>query len=99
MRTNAREQKADWVKVGPCLYRYKGETYYALFKLGGKQIRRSLETRDFELARRRVRQLRAEMEVSRAARSKVTMDQMAARYLETVRGRPSTCRTRETPSA
>ncbi len=42
MRTNAEEQKSDWAKVGPYLYRYKGVTYYALFKLVGKQIRRSL---------------------------------------------------------
>lgn len=90
MRGNAKKSESDWVKVGPCLYRYKGETYYALFKVAGKQIRRSLETTDPELARRRVRQLRDEMENSAAARSKTTLEQMAARYLETVRGRPST---------
>ena len=41
MREHAEKQKSDWVKVGPCLYRYKGGAYYALFKVDGKQIRRS----------------------------------------------------------
>ena len=39
MRANAEKQKSDWAKVGSCLYRYRRATYYALFKLGGKQIR------------------------------------------------------------
>ena len=90
MRANTGEQKSVWVKVGPCLYRYKGATYYALFKVGGKQIRRSLETTDLELARRLVRQLRGELEISSAAREKVSLEEMADRYLKTVRGRPST---------
>jgi integrase len=90
MRATAQETKSDWVKAGPCLYRYKGATYYALFKVGGKQIRRSLETSDLELARRRVRQLRNDLDNSTAARSKLTLDDMAARYLDTVRGKPST---------
>ena len=90
MREHAEKQKSDWVKVGPCLYRYKGGAYYALFKVDGKQIRRSLETADLELARRLLRQLRNDMEVSNAARIKLTLDEMAARYLETIRGRPST---------
>jgi len=90
MKAKAEKQKSDWAKVGPCLYRYRGAAYYALFKLGGKQIRRSLETGDLELARRRLRALRNEAEVSNSVRTKLTLDQMAARYLETVRGRPST---------
>jgi len=90
MHATAGKKKTEWVKVGPCLYRYKEETYYALFKLAGKQIRRSLETGDLELARRRVRQLRGEIEISKAARTKLSMEEMAQRYLGTVRGRPST---------
>jgi len=31
----------DWKKVGPCLYRYKGQAYYGLVKHRGKQIRDS----------------------------------------------------------
>jgi hypothetical protein len=90
MRGSTGDQKSAWVKVGPCLYQYKGNPYYALFKVGGKQIRRSLETTDLELARQLVRQLRNEMEISSAAREKVSLEEMAERYLRTVRGRPST---------
>ncbi len=90
MRQHVEKQKTDWVKVGPCLYRYKGGTYYALFKLQGKQIRRSLETFDLELARRKLRQLRGDVEISDAVRTKLTLDEMSGRYLQTVRGRPST---------
>jgi len=83
------------VKVGPCLYRYKGDTYYALFKIAGKQIRRSLEASDLEHARRLARQLRNEIETSSAARSKTSLKEMTDRYLETVRGRPSTVKHKE----
>lgn len=47
MKANAERQKSDWAKVGPYLYR--GTAYYAPFKLGGKQIRRSLKTGDLDL--------------------------------------------------
>jgi len=90
MRGKAQKKKSDWAKVGSCLYRYRGATYYALFKLGGKQIRRSLETEDLALARRRLRALRNDTEVSGSALTRLTLDDMAARYLETIRGRAST---------
>ena len=42
-------------KVGENLYRLKTTgTYYALFKRGGKQIRKSLKTTDKKLAKRRL---------------------------------------------
>lgn len=64
MRNSQRSagKKSDWKKVGPCLYRYKGGTYYGLVKNRGKQIRQSLETDDCELARRRLRELRQKIE-------------------------------------
>jgi integrase len=54
--------ETDWVKVAPCLYRYKGETYYALVKHGGKQIRQSLETTDPALARRKLVKFKSDLE-------------------------------------
>lgn len=39
-------------KVGKCLYRNHRGTYFALVKVNGKQIKRSLETKDRELADR-----------------------------------------------
>ena len=45
--------------VGECLYRHHRGTYYALVKVGGKQIKRSLRTSDLDLAKRRVADFRA----------------------------------------
>ena len=46
-------------KVAQNLYRLESsKTYYALFKRGGKQIRKSLKTTDAALARRRLVDLR-----------------------------------------
>lgn len=56
------EKKSDWAKVGPCLYRYRGATYYALVKHGGKQIRQSLETTDAALAKRKLASFKANLE-------------------------------------
>lgn len=89
MRTSAKEKKPDWVKVDPCLYPYRGATYYVLFKVGGRQIRSSLETQDLELVQRRVRKLRRDMEVAKATRPKVTLEKMADCFLATLRGKPS----------
>jgi hypothetical protein len=33
-------------KVGECLYRYSNGVYYARIKIDGKDIKRSLETKD-----------------------------------------------------
>ena len=42
-------------RIGENLYRLKSTgTYYALFKRGGKQIRKSLKTTDKDLAKRRL---------------------------------------------
>lgn len=57
-----RKSARDWVKVGPCLYRYKEATYYALVKHGGRQIRQSLETTDPALARRKLAKFKADLE-------------------------------------
>jgi integrase len=56
------ETESDWVKVAPCLYRYKGGNYYALVKHGGKQIRQSLETTDPALARRKLVKFKSDLD-------------------------------------
>lgn len=46
-------------KVGECLYRnVSSGVYFALLKVRGKQIRKSLKTKDRKLAERRLRDLR-----------------------------------------
>jgi integrase len=46
-------------KVGECLYRNGHGTYFALIKVSGKQIKRSLGTNESVLARRRLGEFRA----------------------------------------
>ena len=58
---NATQQTLD--RVGDNLFRSQSsDIYYALFKVNGKQIRRSLKTMDRELAKRRLEELRRQVE-------------------------------------
>ncbi|MDX2080464.1 MAG: hypothetical protein SFU53_06735 [Terrimicrobiaceae bacterium] len=79
-------EQSKWKKVGPCLYRYNGTTYYALVKLNGKQIRRSLETDDLALARRNLAQLRRDLEQVDPGLAGMTLETHAPRFLATVIG-------------
>ncbi len=54
-----REQPSGLKRIGECLYRHHAGTYYALVKVIGKQIKRSLKTSDLTLAKRRVADFRA----------------------------------------
>ena len=57
--SDASQVKKPFRKVGENLYRLKtAGTYYALLKRGGKQIRKSLGTKDKELAIRKLAELR-----------------------------------------
>jgi len=49
-------------RVGECLYRNGHKTYFALIKVRGKQIRRSLKTTDLAIARRKLNEFRAKAE-------------------------------------
>ncbi len=52
-------KKPDFAKVAECLYRNTSSgTYYALVKRKGRQIRRSLKTKDRKLADRRLKEFR-----------------------------------------
>jgi integrase len=83
-------KESDWKKVGACLYRYKGETYYALLKIRGKQIRQSLETDDLELARRNLRKLRDKIENTDPSLSRRTMAQHREVFENLITGKDST---------
>ncbi len=86
---NTQKHKAkspDWKKVGPCLYRYKGQTYYALLKVRGKQVRQSLETEDIEIARRKLVVKRAELEQTDPALARRTLRQHKTLFVETITG-------------
>lgn len=83
-------KESDWKKVGPCLYRYKGATYYALVKNRGKQIRQSLETDDLELARRNLRKLRDKIENTDPSLARRTMAQHRDLFEKLITGKDST---------
>ncbi|MGE9291206.1 MAG: tyrosine-type recombinase/integrase, partial [Puniceicoccales bacterium] len=58
-----RVQSPQFLRVAECLYRNTSTgIYYALFKRGGKQIRKSLRTQDRKLAERRLVEFRGKID-------------------------------------
>jgi hypothetical protein len=45
-------------RVAECLYRFHTGKHYALIKIGGKQIKRSLKPHDQQLAKRRLKDIK-----------------------------------------
>jgi hypothetical protein len=86
---------SDWVrtlqsstgafqKVGECLYRYSNGVYYGRIRVEGKEIKRSLQTTDRELARRKLAEFRKEQRQIDRSAGKLTLDALCDRYLQTV---------------
>jgi integrase len=72
-------------KVGECLYRYSSNgVYYARIKASGKEIRRSLRTTDRDLAKRNLARFKDEQRQIDRSKSKITLAELADRYLRTV---------------
>ena len=70
-------------KAGECLYRNPSSgTYYALLKMRGKQIKRSLKTDQLSEARRKLRIFRDEQSRVDPESGKVTVDGLCDRFLE-----------------
>ena len=53
------KKSQEFNQVAECLYRNGNRLYYAVVKVNGKQIRRSLKTNDLAIARRRLVEFRA----------------------------------------
>jgi len=86
MQSSERSSSSPFRKVGQNLYRHETSgTYYALFKRSGKQIRRSLKTKDRSLANRRLREQRRRIEKlsTKADARTLTFDDIAKRFYET----------------
>jgi len=63
MDTATALKAVNFVKVGPCLYRYiPSGKYYARVKASGKEIRKCLGTVDRKYADRKLRQLRGDLD-------------------------------------
>ncbi len=73
MRTH-KEQASAFQKVGECLYRYTPNgVYYGRIKVDGKEIRRSLETTDRDLAKRALAKLKEEQAHIDRSAGKITL--------------------------
>lgn len=68
-------------RVAECLYRIHTGGYYALIKVRGKQIKRSLRTNDQALAKRRLKELREKATGLILDRKKVDFKTVAERWL------------------
>jgi len=78
-------QKGVFQKVGESLYRYSSNrVYYARIKVGGKEIKRSLGTTDPTLARRNLAALKDELRQIDRSQGRMTLAELAERYLQTV---------------
>jgi len=78
-------KRGDFEKVGECLYRYSSTgTYYAVLRHAGKLIRRSLQTDDRALAKRRLADFRQTLERIDPRAGRISVAEMADRYMETI---------------
>ena len=84
MRT-LQDKQSVFQKVGECLYRYSSNgVYYARIKAGGKEIRRSLETTDRDLAKRRLKTFKEQQSQIDRSKSRMTLAESCDIYLRTV---------------
>lgn len=73
-------------RVGECLYRNGNKIYFALVKVGGKQIKKSLQTDDLALAKRRLAEFRAKAERLGGKESgNVRFEELTAMWMESVK--------------
>src|SRR4029077_9696081 len=71
-------------KVGECLYRYSNGVYYARIKVDGKDIKKSLCTKDRMLAKRLLTQFKQEQRQIDRLHGRITLSELCDRYLQTV---------------
>jgi integrase len=73
-------------KVGECLYRYSTSgTYYARVRISSKQVlKRSLETTDRAIAKRKLAAFKDEQRQIDRSQGKLTLAELCDRYLKTV---------------
>ena len=78
-------RKGAFQKVGECLYRYSSNgVYYARVKFSGKEIRRSLETTDRDIARRELARFKGEQRQIDRSQGKLTVSELCDRFLKTI---------------
>src|SRR5215471_20080941 len=92
-----KEKQGAFQKVGECLYRYSSNgVYYARIKTGGKEIRRSLETTDRDLAKRRLKVFKEQQSQIDRSKSRITLAELCDIHLRTVQHQKPTTVVQET---
>src|SRR6266480_3999443 len=75
-------------RVGECLYRNGNKIYFALIKIAGKQIKRSLKTDDLSIAKRRLSELRAKAQrLHGSGGHNMRFEELADVWLESIKSR------------
>jgi len=83
--TETQHKHGTLQRVGESLYRYSSNrVYYARIKVDGKEIKRSLRTTDPTLARRNLAALKAELRQIDRSQGRITLAELADRYLKTI---------------
>ena len=77
-------QNGVFQKVGECLYRYSSNgVYYGRIKVDGKEVKRSLETTDRAVAKRKLANFRREQGQIDRSQGKITLADLCDRYVAT----------------
>ena len=75
-------------KVGECLYRNGNGTYFAILKINGKQVKKTLDTNDAAIAKRRLGDLRGKLgRVYGNDNRNMRFDELTENWLETIKPR------------
>jgi integrase len=80
----SKEQPRGLKHVGECLYRHHAGTYYALVKVSGKQIKRSLKTADLALAKRRIADFRNSASRLTGSEKSLIFEGLVTRWLASI---------------
>jgi integrase len=80
------QKSQEFNKVAECLYRNGNRLYYALVKVNGKQIRRSLKTTDLAIAKRRLVEFRAKAERLEGEENRnIRFEELAEEWLASIK--------------
>lgn len=80
------QKSQELKKVGECLYRNGNKVYFALIKVSGKQIKRSLKTDDVAIAKRRLAELRAKAERLHGKENRnIRFEELAESWMESIK--------------
>jgi integrase len=73
-------------RVGECLYRSGRKTYFALIKISGKQIKRSLKTDDLAIAKRKLAELRSRAQRLHGKENRnIRFEELTGSWLESIK--------------